>query len=45
VYDDYPESTKPENQAKILRRGLDLEAWNPIDGLSSRWDPVKGTWK
>ncbi|KAK8748682.1 hypothetical protein OTU49_015943 [Cherax quadricarinatus] len=44
VYDDLPESFKPEHQEAQLKRMIGLGA-NPVQGISSKWDYAKGDWK
>ena len=39
-----PDSFKPENQVKQLKRMLDLKM-NPIEGISSKWDYEANNWK
>ncbi|XP_075234353.1 cytochrome c oxidase subunit 4 isoform 1, mitochondrial-like [Lycorma delicatula] len=44
VYDPLPESLSLENRQAHLMRMLDIEV-DPVDGLSSKYDYEKGTWK
>jgi len=44
VYNELPSSFSEENQKAQMRRMLDLHV-NPIEGISSKWDYEKNTWK
>jgi len=44
VYPPLPESFTLENRQALLKRMIDLRV-DPVEGLASKWDYEKGTWK
>jgi len=44
VYPPLPESFELEHRQALLKRMIDIGV-DPVEGLSSKWDYEKGTWK